>query len=195
MPPMDIALFFLILTGEVLIAALWALTVWHARASRSSGLRTLGSMMGLVYAAFLFGATYGLLLQAVHIGWLPDGLATFLLTVWPFVQVLALMTLGVLTFVVARRVRKEVNGAELVVEILTSRIPADVSIDKLNLTSREQEVVATIAAGQLSDREIADALYISPATAGTHVRNILRKAGFHRRNDLLLLASKESSHA
>ena len=194
MPPMDIALFFLILTGEVLIAVLWALTVWHARASRSSGLRTLGWMMGLVYAAFLFGANYGLLLQGVQVGWLPDGLATFLLTVWPFVQVLGLMTLGVLTFVVARRVRKEVNGAELVVEILTGRIPADVSIDKLNLTSREQEVVATIAAGQLSDREIADALYISPATAGTHVRNILRKAGLHRRNDLLLLATRESSH-
>ncbi|MCH7901687.1 MAG: DNA-binding response regulator, partial [Acidobacteria bacterium] len=51
-----------------------------------------------------------------------------------------------------------------------------------------------IAAGQLSDREIADALYISPATAGTHVRNILRKAGLHRRNDLLLLVSRESSH-
>ena len=194
MPPMDIALFFLILTGEVLIAAVWALTVWHARASRPQGLRTLGWIIGLVYAAFLFGATYGLLLQAVRVGWLPDGLATFLLTVWPFVQVLGLMTLGVLIFVGARRVREEVDRAVLVVEILTGRIPADVSIDKLKMTSREQEVMEAIAAGQLSDREIADALYISPATAGTHVRNILRKAGLHRRNDLLLLVTRESSH-
>ena len=162
MPPMDIALFFLILTGEVLIAVLWALTVWHARASRSSGLRTLGWIIGLVYAAFLFGATYGLLLQAVQVGWLPEGLATFLLTIWPFVQVLGLMTLGVLIFVGARRVREEVGRAVLVVEILTGRIPADVSIDKLKMTSREQEVMEAIAAGQLSDREIADALYISP---------------------------------
>ena len=191
---MGIALFFLILTGEVLIAALWASTVWHARASRPQGLRTLGWIIGLVYAAFLFGATYGLLLQAVRVGWLPDGLATFLLTVWPFVQVLGLMMLGVLIFVGARRVREEVDRAVLVVEILTGRIPADVSIDELKMTSREQEVMEAIVAGQLSDREIADALYISPATAGTHVRNILRKAGLHRRNDLLLLVTRESSH-
>lgn len=194
MPPMGIALFFLILTGEVLIAALWALTVSHARASRLEGLRTFGGIMSLVYAAFLFGATYGLLLQGVEVGWLPDGLATFLLTIWPFVQVLGLMALGVLIFVGARRVRKEVDQAALVIEILTGRIPADVSIEELDLTSREQEVMDAIAAGQLSDREIADALYISPATAGTHVRNILRKAGLHRRNDLLLLLSRESSH-
>ena len=192
---MGIALFFFILIGEVLVAALWALTVLRARASRSSGLRPLGRIMSLVYAAILFCATYGLLLQGVQVGWLPDGLATLLLTVWPFVQILGLLTLGALIFVVALRVRKEVDGAELVVEILTSRIPADVSIDKLKLTSREQEVVDAIATGQLSDREIADTLYISPATAGTHVRNILRKAGLHRRNDLLLLVSRNPSHA
>ena len=192
---MAIALFFLILTGEVLFAALLALTALQTHESRSAGLRTLGWMMSLVYAAFLLGATYGLLLQGVEVGWLPDGLATFLLTVWPFVGVLLLMALGVLMFVSARRVREEVGGAGLVVEILTGRIPADVAIDKLNLTSREREVVDVIATGRLSDREIADVLYISPATAGTHVRNILRKAGLHRRNDLLLLASRELSHA
>jgi DNA-binding CsgD family transcriptional regulator len=192
---MAIALFFLILSGEVLIAALWALTVLQTRASRSAGLRALGRVMSLVYAAFLFGETYGLLLQGVQTGWFRGGLATFLLTVWSYVEVLGFMTLGVLIFVSARRVRKEVGVAGLVVEILTSRIPADVSIDKLNLTAREREVLDVIAAGQLSDREIADALYISPATAATHVRNILRKAGLHRRNDLLLLVSRELSHA
>ena len=82
--------------------------------------------MSLVYAAFLFGATYGLLLQGVQVGWLPDGLATFLLTVWPFVQALGLMMLGVLIFGAAHRLREEVDRAELVAEILTSRIPADV---------------------------------------------------------------------
>ena len=192
---MGIALFFLILTGEVLLAVLWALTAAEARASKSSRLRRFGWLMNLCYAAFLFGATYGLLLQGVQVGWLPDGLATLLLTVWPFVAVLAFMALGVVIFIVARRVRKEVGGAGLVIEILTSRIPADVSIDELNLTSREREVVDVIAAGKMSDREIADALYISAATAGTHVRNILHKAGLHRRNDLLLLTCQESFQA
>ena len=109
----------------MLIAVWWALTVLHARASRPA-LRALGWIMSLVYAAFLFGATYGLLLQGVQVGWLPDGLATFLLTVWPFVQALGLMMLGVLIFGAAHRLREEVDRAELVAEILTSRIPADV---------------------------------------------------------------------
>jgi DNA-binding CsgD family transcriptional regulator len=59
--------------------------------------------------------------------------------------------------------------------------------ERLGLSSREQEVLAMIAAGKLSDQEIAEALFISPATAATHVRNILRKAGLHDRRQLVLL--------
>jgi DNA-binding CsgD family transcriptional regulator len=39
----------------------------------------------------------------------------------------------------------------------------------------------------LSGQEIADTLFISAATAGTHVRNILRKASLHDRRQLVLI--------
>jgi DNA-binding CsgD family transcriptional regulator len=40
------------------------------------------------------------------------------------------------------------------------------------LTRREAEVLALVAAGR-SNRQIAQALFISPKTVGTHVSNIL----------------------
>ena len=65
--------------------------------------------------------------------------------------------------------------------------PEALDPQNLNLSSREQEVLAVIAAGKVSDQEIADTLFISSATAGTHVRNILKKAGLHDRRQLVLI--------
>jgi len=51
------------------------------------------------------------------------------------------------------------------------------------LTPREYEIVRLIARG-LSNREIADELVISPATAARHVANILAKLGFSSRTQI-----------
>jgi DNA-binding NarL/FixJ family response regulator len=48
------------------------------------------------------------------------------------------------------------------------------------LTAREVEIALLIARG-LSNRGIADELFISPATAARHVANILAKLGFSSR--------------
>ena len=47
---------------------------------------------------------------------------------------------------------------------------------------REVEVLRLLAAGK-SNREIADALYISLNTVATHVRNILAKTGAANRTE------------
>ena len=52
--------------------------------------------------------------------------------------------------------------------------------DDLGLTPREREVLLLIVRG-LSDKEIAEELYISPRTAMTHVSNILTKLGVNKR--------------
>ena len=54
------------------------------------------------------------------------------------------------------------------------------SADDYGLTPREREVLGLIVQG-LSDKEIADQLYISPRTAMTHVSNILAKLGVNKR--------------
>ena len=55
------------------------------------------------------------------------------------------------------------------------------------LTSRETEVLAAVARG-LSNTEIADSLYMSPATAKTHVSRLLAKLHARDRAQLVMVA-------
>ena len=64
------------------------------------------------------------------------------------------------------------------------QIPAPV------LTSRELEVLKHVAKG-MSNREIADELYISENTVKNHVRNILEKLHLHSRMEAVLYAVRE----
>jgi DNA-binding NarL/FixJ family response regulator len=58
---------------------------------------------------------------------------------------------------------------------LTEQLPAD-------LTPREREVFALIGEG-LSNRGIAERLFISEATVKTHINNLFAKAGIRDRAD------------
>jgi predicted ATPase/DNA-binding CsgD family transcriptional regulator/Tfp pilus assembly protein PilF len=58
------------------------------------------------------------------------------------------------------------------------------------LTRREYEIVRLITQG-LSNKEIADELVISPATAARHVANILAKLGFTSRTQVASWASRQ----
>ncbi|MFE3222077.1 response regulator [Nocardia sp. NPDC059228] len=55
------------------------------------------------------------------------------------------------------------------------------------LTDREREVMTLVAEG-LTNAEIADRLYMSPATARTHVSRILVKLGARDRTQLVVMA-------
>ena len=65
------------------------------------------------------------------------------------------------------------------------RVP-DAATD-LGLTARELEVLAHLVDGE-TNREIADALFISVKTAGTHVTSILRKLDAHTRGEAAAVA-------
>jgi DNA-binding NarL/FixJ family response regulator len=60
--------------------------------------------------------------------------------------------------------------------------------DRLDaLTEREREVLAEVGRG-LSNTEIAEALYVSPATAKTHVSRVMTKLAARDRAQLVVLA-------
>ena len=60
---------------------------------------------------------------------------------------------------------------------------------QLGLTRREAEVLALVAAGR-SNRQIAQALFISPKTASVHVSRILAKLGAASRVEAAAIAHR-----
>ena len=69
-----------------------------------------------------------------------------------------------------------------------AQLPPPASTGLLDtLTNREREVVALVAAGLAND-EIAERLYVSPATAKTHVNRAMTKLGARDRAQLVVLA-------
>ena len=97
----------------------------------------------------------------------------------------------------AEAVRVVAAGETLLSPSLTTRLVEDhlsrpdrlhASPDQLvELTSREREVVALVASG-LSNEEIAERLYLSPATSKTHVSRAMVKLGARDRAQLVVLA-------
>jgi len=76
----------------------------------------------------------------------------------------------------------------LIAEFTAQPTTSSISPKELQwLTEREREIVALVAGG-LSNREIAERLVISPATAKTHVSRAMRKLNAHDRAQLVVLA-------
>jgi DNA-binding NarL/FixJ family response regulator len=63
----------------------------------------------------------------------------------------------------------------------------DTTADLQLLTHREREVMALVASGLTND-EIAEQLYVSPATAKTHVNRAMTKLGARDRAQLVVIA-------
>ena len=67
--------------------------------------------------------------------------------------------------------------------------PAAAAVESLGLTARELEVLALVAEGR-SNRQVADALFISAKTASVHVSNILAKLGVASRVEAAAVAHR-----
>ncbi len=60
----------------------------------------------------------------------------------------------------------------------------------MSLTNREREILTLIVAGKI-DRDIAQTLYIAPATVRVHVHAILHKLGARDRSHAILIAQQQ----
>lgn len=68
----------------------------------------------------------------------------------------------------------------------TARIPTH----PISLTNREREILTLIVEGKI-DRDIAETLYIAPATVRVHVHAMLHKLGVRDRSQAILIAQKQ----
>ncbi|MCM1225521.1 MAG: response regulator transcription factor [Lachnospiraceae bacterium] len=84
-----------------------------------------------------------------------------------------------------RALRKSMEGRTAVADAEPeNKLDANGDIE---LTSRERDIVRAIARG-LSNKEIADKLFISPHTVATHRRNICAKLNIHSASGMTLFA-------
>ncbi|MGH8946324.1 MAG: response regulator transcription factor [Acidimicrobiia bacterium] len=182
---MSVAIFTLISINSMLFALLGLHSFRLGRRSESPYLGALAGVVTFACAAFVLGALQRLAVQAVAAGWLPDVGLEEITTQWQLLQSLAAFAIAIAGFWVITRTMGSVRISGQVAALLAGKLP-DVDLDSCGLTPREREIVEVIGSGVLSDKEIADALYIAPSTAATHVKRILRKTGLTSRRDLLL---------
>ncbi len=122
-------------------------------------------------------------LTVVVIGWTDVGGAVMWLAL--LVGAGSLLS-GVNALLAMRQIGEPIRKAERMMSLLSSRVP-DRDLRELGLTDREMDVLSVVIRGRYRDQEIAEELFISKATAATHIRNILKKAELSDRRDLLLL--------
>jgi DNA-binding NarL/FixJ family response regulator len=102
---------------------------------------------------------------------------------------------------VAEAIRAVVQGQSLISPTMASMLLSEFNVLAKKaeerqqyptpaLTTRELEVLKLVAKG-MSNREIADALYISENTVKNHVRNILEKLHLHSRMEAVIYAVRE----
>jgi two-component system response regulator DesR len=82
---------------------------------------------------------------------------------------------------IANLVRLAGDGMDVFMDASDSKLPT--------LTKRESEVLALIAGGS-TNREIADALYLSPHTVKEHTSTVYRKLGARNRADAVQRAQR-----
>jgi ATP/maltotriose-dependent transcriptional regulator MalT len=87
--------------------------------------------------------------------------------------------------ILARRARIDFAPQAAATPAARATTPAE----QHGLTPREAEVLALVGAGR-SNRQIAQALFISPKTASVHVSNILAKLGVHTRVEAAAIAHR-----
>lgn len=171
----------------VLFAVLFVYALQVRRRWAKSSIGFVATSLVLVAGTFLVSSIQRLGIHASRVEVLPPDYEDWFLSRYQFLLSIVGTIAGVYAVTRLRSGMRRLEEGERMVSVLTEAVPFDVNVSDWRLTARELEVLRTIVAGNTSDQQIAEVLYISPATAATHVRNILRKAGMSKRMDLMLV--------
>lgn len=191
MRPVDFVLLGLGVLNCALFGVLGVQSLRLGRRIASQRARTQAYLLALVCAAFVVATTLRIGLQLVDVGVLDETRRELLLTWVQLITGLGALVVIVPALWMLRRLTAMFAKTDRFVTVLTDKVMLHASVSEAGLTAREVEVLEHVADGTLSDAELAEALYISPSTAATHVRNIMKKTGVKRRHELMLLAGDD----
>lgn len=184
---MSVLLLVLMVSNVVLSVGLILMGVRSRRSSAVQRTRVLSSALAVAGGALLVTVAARLASRLVNIDVLPQSF-DWLFEPWWYVVVSILTTVQLIGGVwLVARVIAQLEQVETALATLVGRLPNEARGSAADLTPREREVLAVMATGSLGDGEIATQLFISPRTAATHVRNIMKKADLHNRRELMLL--------
>ncbi len=157
------------------------------RLETSQRVRRLWLVVALAGAALVVGSLQRLVLQAGALGWISPPSQSSVIEDWQLVQSLVVAALAVGGFLIVKGLARSIAASERIAGSILDRV-SHVDPTELELTQREQEVLATIGSGLVTDSDLSTALHISPSTVQTHVKSLLRKTGLNRRQDLIGVA-------
>jgi DNA-binding NarL/FixJ family response regulator len=82
---------------------------------------------------------------------------------------------------------------KIVLNVMDDKTPSstEFTCEGLNISEREMEIIRLIAEG-LSNKEVADKLFLSTHTVTTHRKNIMNKLGVNNTAGLVLFAVREN---
>ena len=185
--PVSAFLLVLLIANVLLSVGLITVALRSRRASTVPRTRLLCSALAVAGGALLVTVAARLAARLVKIDVLPASF-NWLFDAWWYVVISSLTTILLVGGVwLAARVIAQLERVETALATLVDRLPHEVRGSAAALTPREREVLTVMAGGNLGDGDIAGELFISPSTAATHVRNIMRKADLHNRRELMLL--------
>ncbi len=181
-------LLVLALVNDVLFAVVGVQSLRLARRVPTPRAKTQAYIVALVCGAFVVASTQRVGLQLVEVGALEPDSREFLTGFLQLVTGLGALLIVIPALRMLRRLTAMFARSDRFVTVLMGHVELDASVSDVGLTARELEVLQHVAEGVLTDAELAEALFVSPATAATRVRNIMKKTGVRRRHELMLLA-------
>jgi DNA-binding CsgD family transcriptional regulator len=184
---------YIIVTEGVATFLLTGLAGWLARASRRGPRGAFrAASAGAAAACALLGITsfQHLLHAATRTDLARSDWGDLILGPLSAARATIAVLVAALAIAVWLRCWTDLARVQSMVDALTDKLPSEALARQADLSARELEVLGLIRRGVLSTDDIARSLRISPATAATHVQNILKKTALHSRRDLMLLPAR-----